>query len=157
MCHWSPNVSQETSYDWLSMMSGGRGRGRGQKVLSRPSADSFAVGRRQKPVKTKNKISFTLCTVLTRAIAYSRSEPDYYWATVNFHEPVWFTKQLVSSCWTESLHFRPKQIRSLINSSLIVRRGVRRGKHSLCLECDMVKMSDPACLKCVAVKNISSS
>jgi hypothetical protein len=27
------------------MMSGGRG---GQKVLSRPSADSFAVGRRQK-------------------------------------------------------------------------------------------------------------
>jgi hypothetical protein len=34
------------------MMSGGRGGGRegggGQKVLSRPSADSFAVGRRQK-------------------------------------------------------------------------------------------------------------
>jgi hypothetical protein len=29
MCHWSPNVSQE-------------------KVLSKPSADSFAVGRRQK-------------------------------------------------------------------------------------------------------------
>jgi hypothetical protein len=25
MCHWSPNVSQETSYNWLSMMSGGRG------------------------------------------------------------------------------------------------------------------------------------
>jgi hypothetical protein len=51
MCHWSPNVSLETSYNWLSMMSGGGGRGRGrggQKVLSRPSADSFAVGRRQK-------------------------------------------------------------------------------------------------------------
>jgi hypothetical protein len=33
------------------MMSGGEGRGRGgQKVLSKPSADSFAVGRRQKEV-----------------------------------------------------------------------------------------------------------
>jgi hypothetical protein len=34
-----------------TMMSGGREGGRGgwgQKVLSRPSADSFAVGRRQK-------------------------------------------------------------------------------------------------------------
>jgi hypothetical protein len=30
------------------MMSGGREGGWGQKVLSRPSADSFAVGRRQK-------------------------------------------------------------------------------------------------------------
>jgi hypothetical protein len=35
MCHWSPKVSQETSYNC-------------QKVLSKPSADSFAVGRRQK-------------------------------------------------------------------------------------------------------------
>jgi hypothetical protein len=25
MCHWSPNVSQVSSYDRLSMMSGGRG------------------------------------------------------------------------------------------------------------------------------------
>jgi hypothetical protein len=46
MCHWSPNVSQETSYDRLSMMSGGDEGG--QKVLSKPSADSCAVGRRQK-------------------------------------------------------------------------------------------------------------
>jgi hypothetical protein len=30
------------------MMSGGREGGWGQNVLSRPSADSFAVGRRQK-------------------------------------------------------------------------------------------------------------
>jgi hypothetical protein len=30
------------------MMSGGRGRGRGEKVISRPSAERFAVGRRQK-------------------------------------------------------------------------------------------------------------
>jgi hypothetical protein len=29
-------------------MSGGGGRGGGKKVLSRPSSDSFAVGRRQK-------------------------------------------------------------------------------------------------------------
>jgi hypothetical protein len=40
MCHWSPNVSPETSYNCLLMMS----RGGGQKVLSKPSADSFAVG-----------------------------------------------------------------------------------------------------------------
>jgi hypothetical protein len=33
------------------MMSGGKG-GWGQKVLSKPSADSFAVGRRQKELKS---------------------------------------------------------------------------------------------------------
>jgi hypothetical protein len=38
------------------MMSGGRG----QKVLSRPSADSFAVGRRQKALKSFLH-SLTIC------------------------------------------------------------------------------------------------
>jgi hypothetical protein len=37
------------------MMSGGEGgEGRGQKVLSKPSADSFAVGRRQKAGQKSN-------------------------------------------------------------------------------------------------------
>jgi hypothetical protein len=42
---------------------GGRGEGRGeggQKVLSRPSSDSFAVGRRQKEMKSFLH-SLTIC------------------------------------------------------------------------------------------------
>jgi hypothetical protein len=48
MWHWSTNVLWEASYHSLSMMLGGREGRWGQKVLSRPSAASFAVGRRQK-------------------------------------------------------------------------------------------------------------
>jgi hypothetical protein len=43
------------------MMSGGEGEGGwGQKVLSKPSADSFAVGRRQKELKSFPH-SLTIC------------------------------------------------------------------------------------------------
>jgi hypothetical protein len=63
-------------------------------------------------------------TVLTRAIAYTRFQPDFYSATVYF-----IIQSGSASCCTELLLYRvthhstPKQFRSLINSSLIV--GIR--------------------------------
>jgi hypothetical protein len=50
------------------MMSGGEGRGSGQKVLSKPSSDSFAVGRRQ---KIEEKIPQLAC-VDTRVVQVVR-------------------------------------------------------------------------------------
>jgi hypothetical protein len=45
---------------------GGEGGRVGQKVLSKPSADSFAVGRRQKPVK-KLFIFFTVLKTVKKS------------------------------------------------------------------------------------------